>query len=119
MGDVSVSKSTSSSSPEWTVTFLNNAGDLPLMTVDNSAMWGGVTVAVDEERRGTSEAVAGSFELGVSGNDTERVVVPYDVSAVEVNLTTDLKLTRRDFIGTYCHIHPHFHTAVVDREKCT
>lgn len=92
VGDVSVSKSNSSSSPSWTVTFLNNAGDLPLMTVDSSAMWGGVTVTVDEERGGTSEAVTGSFELGLSGNDTERVNVPHNASAVEVNLKLSFNL---------------------------
>lgn len=90
MGDVSVSKNDSTSSPSWTVTFLNNAGDLPLMTVDSSAMWGGVTLTVNEERGGTSEAVTGSFELGVSGNDTERVTVLHDASAIEVNLKQTL-----------------------------
>lgn len=84
MGSVSVSKSTSSSAPEWTVTFLDNAGDLPELTADSSAMWGGVTVAVDEERSGTSEAVTGSFELSVSGNQAETVTVSYDASDTEV-----------------------------------
>lgn len=84
MGDVLVSKSTSSSSPEWTVTFLNNAGDVPLLTADSSALWGGVTVTVNEERTGTSEAVSGSFDLSVSGNEAENVTVSYDASATEV-----------------------------------
>lgn len=66
------------------MTFLNNAGDLPLLTVDSSAMWSGVTVAVDEERAGTSEAVSGSFELGVSESNAGRITVSYDASAVEV-----------------------------------
>lgn len=86
VGDVSVSKSTSSSAPEWTVTFLNNAGNLPELTADDSAMWGGVTVDVDEERSGTSEAVSGSFDVSVSGNGADRVTVSHDVSAAEVNL---------------------------------
>lgn len=84
VGDVSVSKVNSSSVPEWTVTFLNNAGDLPLLAVDSSAMWGGVTIAVDEERSGTSEGITGSFTLSVAGNDTDNVVVAHDASAVEV-----------------------------------
>ncbi|CAM9633006.1 unnamed protein product, partial [Hapterophycus canaliculatus] len=84
VGDVSVLKTTSIGSPEWMVTFLNNAGDLPLLTADSSAMWSSVTVAVDEERAGTSEAVSGSFDLGVSETDTERITVSYDASAIEV-----------------------------------
>ena len=86
IGDVSVSKSTSSGASEWTVTFLNNAGNLPELTADSSAMWGGVAVAVDEQRTGTSVAVSGSFELSVSGNGAEKVTVPHDASYAEVRL---------------------------------
>lgn len=87
VGDVAVSKNSSvpSGAPEWLVTFMNNAGNLPLLVADSSAMWGGVTVSVDEEREGTSESVSGSFELGVSENASERVIVSHDVSAMEVN----------------------------------
>lgn len=82
-----MSKITSGSAPEWTVTFLNNAGDVDSLTADSSAMWGGVTVAVDTVRGGTSEAVSGSFELNVSGNQAERVTVPHDASAAQVNMS--------------------------------
>lgn len=96
VGDVSVSKGNSSSVPEWTVTFLNNAGDLPVLAVDNSAMWGGVTVAVNEERNGTSEGVSGSFALSMAGNDTDNVVVDHDASAAEVKTE---KLYQSDLEG--------------------
>lgn len=66
------------------MTFLNNAGNLPELTADNSAMWGGVVVAVDEQRSGTSVAVSGSFDLSVSGNEVERVTVSHDASDTEV-----------------------------------
>ncbi|CAM9426180.1 unnamed protein product, partial [Ectocarpus fasciculatus] len=107
MGDVSISKGNLSSAPEWTVTFLNNAGDLPLLAADSSAMWGGVTVAVDEERNGTSEGISGSFALSVAGNDTENVVVAHDASATELknaleslSTTPDaLDVTRFEFLN--------------------
>lgn len=86
VGDVSVSKSAPSASggPEWWVTFMNNAGNLPLINVDSSAVWGGVTMSVDEEIRGTSKPVAGSFELGTSEEPGAKVMLPHYVSAVEV-----------------------------------
>lgn len=86
VGDVFVSKRTPSASggPAWWVTFLNNAGNLPLLTVDSSAMWGGVTISVDEEVRGTSKPVTGSFEIGTSEEPGAKVMLPYYVSAVEV-----------------------------------
>lgn len=85
VGDVSVSKSTASSAPEWMVTFLNNAGNLPELAADSSAMWGGVVVDVDERRSGTSEPVSGSFGLSVTGNAGETVTVSHDASASEVS----------------------------------
>lgn len=86
VGDILVSKNSSAAGggPEWLVTFLNNAGNLPLLEADSAAMWGGVTVVVDEERAGTSESVSGSFELRASGNDSESVIASYDASATEV-----------------------------------
>ena len=66
------------------MTFLNNAGNVPELTADSSAMWGGVIVAVDEQRSGTSVAVSGSFELSVSGNEAETVTLTYDASISEV-----------------------------------
>lgn len=72
------------------VTFMNNAGDLPLLVADSSAMWGGVTVSVAEERTGTSKAVSGSFELGISGNYSESETVSHDASAAEVNTSAQV-----------------------------
>ena len=86
VGDVLVSKVAPSTSggPEWLVTFLNNAGNLPLLAVDVSTMWGSVTMTVVEERKGTSELVSGSFELGISKDPTAKVMLSCDVSANEV-----------------------------------
>lgn len=92
VGDVTVSKTLSPSTggPEWLVTFMNNAGNLPELVADSSAMWGGVTVSVNEEREGTSETVSGSFELGISGSTSGRVAVSHDVTAAEVNVVHSL-----------------------------
>lgn len=87
--------SISTGGPEWSVTFLNNAGNLPLLEVDDSALWGGVIVAVEEERAGTSVAVSGSFELGLESNASDRVVVPHDASATEVSNYWKVKLLPR------------------------
>lgn len=86
VGDVAVSKSTAGGATEWMVTFLNNAGDLPELTADSSAMWGSVIVAVGQQRAGTSLAVSGSFELSVSGNGADTVTVSHDASVAEVKL---------------------------------
>ena len=67
------------------MTFLNNAGNIPELTADSSAMWGGVAVDVDEQRSGTSAAVSGSFDISMSGSAAETVTVPYDASDTEVN----------------------------------
>ncbi len=58
-----------------------------MLTADSSSMWGGVTVTVDEERKGTSVGVSGSFKLGVSGNEAETATVSYAASDVEVSHT--------------------------------
>lgn len=86
VGNILVSKNSSAAGggPEWLVTFLNNAGNLPLLEADSSSMWGGVTVMIDEDREGTSESVSGSFELRASANASERVIASYDASATEV-----------------------------------
>ena len=68
------------------MTFLNNAGDIDMLTADSSSLLDGVTVAVNEERKGTSAGVSGSFELGAAGNEAETVTVPYTASAVDVSL---------------------------------
>ena len=87
VGEVLASKnvSTSSGGLEWRVTFMNNAGDLPLLVADSSAMWAGVAVTVAEERMGTSTSVSGSFELGISGNEWKSETVSHDASAAEVS----------------------------------
>lgn len=89
VGEVLASRSVSTSSGglEWLLTFMNNAGDLPLLVADSSAMWGGVSVSVAEERKGTSTPMSGSFELGVSGNESKRETVSHDASAAEVCYT--------------------------------
>lgn len=86
VGEVLASRnvSTSSGGLEWLVTFMNNAGDLPLLVADSSAMWGGVAVSVAEERMGTSMSVSGSFELGVSGDESKSETVSHDASSGEV-----------------------------------
>lgn len=66
-----------------------------MLTADSSSMWDGVTVSVDEERKGTSMGVSGSFELGVSGNEGETATVSYAASAVEVSHT------ERERFGAY------------------
>lgn len=81
---MSKNSSAAGGGPEWLVTFLNNAGNLPLLEADSSSMWGGVTVMIDEDREGTSQSVSGSFELKASANDSERVIASYDASATEV-----------------------------------
>lgn len=63
---------------------MNNAGNLPLLTVDSSTMWGGVTISVAEEVRGTSKPVTGSFEIGTSEELGAKVMLSYHISAVEV-----------------------------------
>lgn len=89
VGEVLASRnvSTSSGGLEWLVTFMNNAGDLPLLVADSSAMWGGVSVSAAEERKGTSTSVSGSFELGISGNESKSETVSHDASAAEVCYT--------------------------------
>lgn len=81
VGEMSVARNAS----DWLVTFLNNAGDLPLLQADDSGLWGGVSIAVSEERSGTSETISGTFELGLRSNPLERIVAPYDSSAAEVS----------------------------------
>lgn len=86
IGDTIVTKNSSAAAegPEWHVTFLNNAGNLPILEADTSALWGGVSITVAEEREGTSTPVSGSFELGSPKNMSERVMISYDASATEV-----------------------------------
>lgn len=92
VGEVLASKNVSATSGglEWMVTFMNNAGDLPLLVADNSAMWGGVTVGVVEERTGTSKAVSGSFELAVSEDGSKSETISHDASAAEVNTSVQV-----------------------------
>lgn len=73
--------------PAWFVTFLNNAGDLPLLVADSTAVWGGVTVVVEEDRAGTSSTLSGSFDVGISGDTSDMVTVSHDSSADEVSQT--------------------------------
>lgn len=85
VGDISVSRNSTevNSGPAWLVTFLNNAGDLPLLETDVSGLWGGVTATVGEERAGTSIRVSGSFLLS-AGNSSESVPLFHNASANEV-----------------------------------
>lgn len=88
VGDISVSlnSTAASGSLEWLVTFLNNAGDLPPIEVDDSGLWGGISATIEEERAGTSTPVSGSFELSIS-NSLESVALSHDASAAEVRPT--------------------------------
>lgn len=84
VGDISVSLNSTAASGrlEWLVTFLNNAGDLPSIEVDDLGLWGGVSATVEEARAGTSTPVSGSFELSIS--NSKSVVLSHDASAAEV-----------------------------------
>lgn len=86
MGEVDVVKSVSVTTTgfQWMVTFLNNAGNLPLLEVDHSTLWGGATILIDEERLGTSVPVSGSFELFMQERDEVSITLPYDASGEEV-----------------------------------
>lgn len=87
MGEVDVVKSVpvTTTGPQWMVTFLNNAGNLPLLEVERSNLWGGATILVEEERSGTSAPVSGSFELFMQERDEVSVALPYDASGEEVS----------------------------------
>lgn len=89
IGDILVSKNftTPGGGPEWLVTFMNNAGNVPNLVADSSDMWGSNTVSVGEQRMGTSEPISGSFELRASENTSEGVRILYNSSAAEVKKT--------------------------------
>jgi len=67
---------------KWTITFETNAGDLPLLTADDSELTpADATITITTDRDGTSLALGGTFALEFDGQRSG--YLDYDASAQE------------------------------------